>query len=465
MIVCMDRKPFKFYPVRVSDSGSDIAVVVPDVGSAHCSTLGEAEETARELIAQKTGESRGESGVTVVRSMAVRAFAEEQIRGVKHAHVAPLNEFVEQLRLQKPDLNVPWVAPFYRGIDSRVLMLLRDPGPMADEAKGSGFLCAQNNDQSAENHSVMFARAGIDTREVLPWNSYPWYVNRAADGKRELADGVAALRAFLDLLPCLEVVMLAGVQARQVWNLLEKQHGDFLESRAISVVWTYHPSRQSLWHPDPAVRQWRSDHQVWTAVEIEQLLKGGAESCGRRYMRTVGPPPNLTPLGKLRPAKKVTGGESAVARGVVTKASDASSTRPAGMTALMSEVAARGGTCEDTLLGRRPEVRIAGSNDAVTTARVSVRSAGTWQSNAMYGDPHAGLDPNRAWIFVDLVPTSPEFYIAPEAWVQRSIAKVHREYLEKHGGSRPKSHVSNGHHAIALDRIEQWRDKWELLAL
>lgn len=465
MIVFVGEKPIKVYPVHVGNSGSDIVVTVPKVGSARCGSLGEAEVAARELVTQNTGESLDEFGVTVVRSMAVRQFAEAQSAGVNDPHVGPLNKFVKQLRQQKPDLNVPWIAPFYRGVDSRVLVLLRDPGPMADEAKGSGFLCAQNDDPSAENLSLLFARAGIDARDVLPWNSYPWYVNRAAKGEAELAEGVVALRALSELLPRLEVVMLAGVQARWAWKLLEKHHGDFLEARGISAVWTYHPSRQSLWHRDPEVRQWRSDHQAWTAVEIDGLLKGRTQSSEGRYVRLFEPPPNLAALGKSRATKKTPEAGAEVARGLVGKASVAASTRAAGMAALQSVIADRGGACEEILLARRPELRITGSNNAVTTARVSIRGAGTWQTSAAYGDSNAACDPNRAWIFVDLVPPTPEFYIAPEAWVQRNIAKAHREYLEKHGGNRPRSDELNGHHAITPDRIAQWCDRWELLAL
>jgi hypothetical protein len=465
MISQVKEKPVQYYPARVHGSGAGFTVEIPGIGSGRCTHLEAAEQTARDLISDTTGQQPDEFGVAVVRSMAVGEFARTQVQGHMERHVAPINAFVEQLRLQKPELHVPWVAPFHGGVDARLLMLLRDPGPMADADKGSGFLCAQNDDPSAENHTVLFARAGINPRDVLPWNSYPWYVNRAATGKDELAEGVAALRELLDLLPQLEIVMLAGVQARQSWNMLEQHHGGYLEKRGISVVWTYHPSRQALRHPDPLVQQWRRDHQLWTAVEIAGLLTDGNGRQGHRYVRTVEPPPNLLPLGNGPPARSHPTNCVKAAAGTPTEAPVPATTREKGIAALRARVVAAGGSLDETVLGRRSEVRIKAPNGAVVTGRVSTRSGGTWQTSSKYGDDAAEEDPNRVWIFVDLVPSTAGFYIAPEWLLQRDIADVHDQYLANHGGTRPKSDKSNTHHAIALNRVTQWSERWDLLEL
>ena len=42
--------------------------------------------------------------------------------------------------------------------------------------------------------------------------------------------------------------------------------------------------------------------------------------------------------------------------------------------------------------------------------------------------------------------------------------EVHEAFLAAHGGERPRTPGSD-HHGIALDRIERWSDRWDLLGL
>lgn len=58
----------------------------------------------------------------------------------------------------------------YRGVDALALAILRDPGPKAGGAEGSGFLCIENDDQSAARLHGFFAEAGIEAANVIPWN-------------------------------------------------------------------------------------------------------------------------------------------------------------------------------------------------------------------------------------------------------------------------------------------------------
>jgi hypothetical protein len=70
------------------------------------------------------------------------------------------------------------------------------------------------------------------------------------------------------------------------------------------------------------------------------------------------------------------------------------------------------------------------------------------------------------WIFVELTkpPASPDFYVVPEWWIENDIHRANGDYLAKHGGQRAITKDST-HHAIKRSRIEEWRDRWDLLGL
>lgn len=103
-----------------------------------------------------------------------------------------------------------------------------------------------------------FTGAGIDVRDVVPWNIYPWYINRAPTTD-QLDQGAEPLLELLAMLPDLGVVMLHGVDARRGWSRLARRHPGALRAGVV-VIATYHTSRQAFWHPDPAERQRRADH-------------------------------------------------------------------------------------------------------------------------------------------------------------------------------------------------------------
>lgn len=97
--------------------------------------------------------------------------------------------------------------------------------------------------------------------------------------------------------------------------------------------------------------------------------------------------------------------------------------------------------------------------------RVRSRRFGMWQTTIGEGRPSEPVGNETSfWIFVDLSAHTPEFYIVPEWWIRNDIYRAHQEYLEKHGGVRPRTHDSQ-HHGIALDRIQQWKDRWDILGV
>jgi hypothetical protein len=208
----------------------------------------------------------------MVRRMSEDGFREEQWRHRNDAHISQINHFVDELRRIQGSDSVPYIAPMYGGVNARLLSVLRDPGPKTQVTKGgSGFLSMENDDASAEAISNLFNDAGIDAGEIVPWNAYPWYINRAPKAA-ELDAGVAPLKCIIDLLPKLRVVMLHGGSAHNGWNRLIRQYPKIVALRGFHVIKTYHTSRQAFWHPDPLVREARKEHLYQSFQMAAQYL-------------------------------------------------------------------------------------------------------------------------------------------------------------------------------------------------
>lgn len=130
----------------------------------------------------------------MVRLMRDADFRAEQLNGLRAGHIAPITDLVDHLRNSGQGLWAPYVAPMYGGIHARLLSVLRDPGPKTNvDRGGSGFLSMENDDATAERISGLFAEAGIEASEIVPWNAYPWYQRLsdggAAGGRRAAAHG------------------------------------------------------------------------------------------------------------------------------------------------------------------------------------------------------------------------------------------------------------------------------------
>jgi Uracil DNA glycosylase superfamily len=178
-------------------------------------------------------------------------FRQQQADDLRAPHVAPVNALVDELINPAGRGWVPYVAPLYGGVNSRVLNIHRDPGPKThSQHGGSGFLCTENDDASAERFATLLDSAGIAVSETLSWNAYPWYINRSPRAA-ELEAGVEPLRQLLGLLARLRVVMLHGGSARDGWRRLARRHPGLV--LRLEVVPTYHTSNQAFIGP-PEVR-------------------------------------------------------------------------------------------------------------------------------------------------------------------------------------------------------------------
>ncbi|MEV8168848.1 uracil-DNA glycosylase [Microbacterium paraoxydans] len=206
------------------------------------------------------------------RRMADPAFREQQWAERYAPHIAPVNEYVDHLREEGRGW-VPYVAPIHGGVRARVLSILRDPGPATQDGKGSGFICVENNDGSAELQAVLLGEAGLSPFDLLPWNAYPWYINRVPNAA-QLDAGVQTIIQLLKLVPDVSVVLLQGRHAERAWGRLLKLEPAIEQDRALSIVRTWHPSPQALFVRDPEQRAARVNRRREAFFEVAQLLRG-----------------------------------------------------------------------------------------------------------------------------------------------------------------------------------------------
>lgn len=196
----------------------------------------------------------------MVRRMRDAEFKADQIGHHSDPHIKPINEFVARLTDRDGRGWLPRVAPLHGGVDAKILSVLSDPGKATQDGKGSGFLCIENDDQTAETQCRLFDAHGISPRWVLPWNAYPWFIDRAPNAEERNA-GAKVLCELIDLLPGLKAVLLQGGAAVDVWKRVAKLRPTLATDRGLLVVESIHPSRQSLWTPDKTEYAARLDKQ------------------------------------------------------------------------------------------------------------------------------------------------------------------------------------------------------------
>jgi hypothetical protein len=211
----------------------------------------------------------------MVRRMRDAEFKANQLAHQSDPHIDPINAFVD--RLTDPDGRgwLPKVAPLHGGVDAKILSVLSDPGKATLDGSGSGFLCIENNDATAEAQCKLFDTHGISPRWVLPWNAYPWFIDRAPNAKERNA-GAEVLGDLIDLVPSLKVMLLQGGAAIDVWKRVVKLRPALVADRGLVVVESIHPSRQAQWTPDPEERQARLDRQTRAFETVARLVENAA---------------------------------------------------------------------------------------------------------------------------------------------------------------------------------------------
>lgn len=219
----------------------------------------------------------------MTRRMKNREFRESMALGVHLPHITAINSLVERLREAEPPEGrgwVPYIAPLHGGSEAHVLSILRDPGPMTHEVRGSGMLCVENDDETAALQCDLLDNAGLTPMDITPWNTYPWYRHDQKSGLagHQVTEGIEPLLELIALMPDLAVVILQGQEAQLLWRRTALRHPELVGR--LSSVGTYHPGRTALRHPDPAVRAARAAHRVKAFHMVARLLDERRQAAG-----------------------------------------------------------------------------------------------------------------------------------------------------------------------------------------
>jgi hypothetical protein len=121
--------------------------------------------------------------------------------------------------------------------------------------------------------------------------------------------------------------------------------------------------------------------------------------------------------------------------------------------------------------GNMPKIDIIACNsDESRTVYIQVktkRGGKTWHSSIIGSRPMLSKpDEFNFWAFADLgsLDGHPRFWIVPDWWIKNDIYEAHKEYLNRHGGTRPGNPDST-HYAIEEKRLSAWQGSWEILRI
>ncbi|MGB8403770.1 MAG: hypothetical protein WCE30_06780 [Mycobacterium sp.] len=154
----------------------------------------------------------------------------------------PINEFVAQLQDHEGRGWLPDVPPNLGDGKAKGLSILRDPGRFTLK---SGVLSGENRDPTTARQLELFAKFDISLAHVLPWNAYPWFIDRKPSSA-DLDAGAKVLSALVDLLPALRGVLLQGNEAAAAWDRVIGWRPRLVEQRGLVVARCIHPSPRAL---------------------------------------------------------------------------------------------------------------------------------------------------------------------------------------------------------------------------
>jgi hypothetical protein len=138
----------------------------------------------------------------------------------------------------------------------------------------------------------------------------------------------------------------------------------------------------------------------------------------------------------------------------------------------------RRGLIATTFTGNVPDFDIIATNEAFETIPIQVKTIrqGAWQLDAKKYlniaidngvqkiiDKLNLSNPNMVCVFVKLISQgNDEFYIFRLVDLQEIIFEFHSQYLEKHGGRRPKNENST-HTGVNPNLLERFKNNWNLI--
>jgi len=125
----------------------------------------------------------------------------------------------------------------------------------------------ENADQTAERVATLLDEVGLRPADVVPWNAYPWYINRTPS-PAEIVAGSGPLIDLLRMLERLQVVLVLGNEARRGWTRLEKRE-PALTGR-LRVIATRHASNRAFTTGTAEQRA------MWKADQLEDFHEAAA---------------------------------------------------------------------------------------------------------------------------------------------------------------------------------------------
>ena len=164
--------------------------------------------------------------------------------------------------------RVPHFDPSDGGDEARLLVLLETPGPGTAPMR---FVSRDNPTGTARNLAMFLDDAGVSRAGMVLWNTVPWIVhepgarNRAAR-RAEIAEGLQLLPGFLELLPQLSVILLAGRVAAQAVPVIARVRSE------VAIVTIPHPSPTYVCtNPDVAQRIRDGMQKVATLLDSSSM--------------------------------------------------------------------------------------------------------------------------------------------------------------------------------------------------
>jgi hypothetical protein len=207
----------------------------------------------------------------VTRRMSDPAYRQEQLKDLYAAHVKPINKLVDELRVD-PQRWMPHVAPLHGGTESRLLLLVSDPGagPAVDRPHDH-LLGVEADDARSARLGALLRTAGIEAQDTLVWCAFPWYT-RHSPSTSDISDGVEPLHRLVELVERLEIVVLLGPAAKRSWRSLTSTHP--YDVPDVPVLTTRDTDDEAFAGSNAQRRQWREE-QEQVFVEAAALLHGG----------------------------------------------------------------------------------------------------------------------------------------------------------------------------------------------
>ncbi|MGX7724217.1 hypothetical protein [Rhodococcus sp. 5G237] len=129
-----------------------------------------------------------------------------------------------------------------------------------------------------------------------------------------------------------------------------------------------------------------------------------------------------------------------------------------GVVAFLAEVLARGGRAEP-IPGQR-DVRVQGADGSERVVRVCSTASDPWLARRRDGVPAADGAGVSHWVFVDLAPVVPEFYVVDADDIEAGIEEEVALWLADRPGRTP-----TGSHPIQRSNVVHGHDHWDLLGL